>query len=878
MDATVLAYIRAVSPANRPFFARAACVAAAIALMAGLLPAPVTAAPGSGGLSATIRRTSGGIPHIVAKDFAGLGFGYGFAFASDNICTIADSYVTVDAQRSRYFGPSGSWVFEGNGFSANNLNSDFFFQQVIDDGRIERLLAQAPPNGPRPEVKDGVRGYVAGYNRYLAETGVNGISDPTCRGKPWVHPITEMDAYRRFYELALMASSGVALDGIGGAMPSCAVTQVSPAATAAALATHLDIDTGSNAVALGSAATRNGHGLLLGNPHFPWHGAERFYQSQMTIPGVVNVSGGSLFGVPIILIGHTDSMAWSHTVSTAFRFTPYQLTTVPGQAAYLVDGVPEKMTARTMTVQALQADGSLQPVSRTLYRTRWGSMLTSLTGIPLPWCGAIGFAMADANEANFRYANHFLETNLAHSVQEEYQVLKRNQGVPWVNTIVADNAGQAFYADISVTPNVPDAMTALGVCGTALGTYTISSLGLPVLDGSKSSCAWRNDPDAVAPGTFGPHNMPHLFRADYTENSNDSYWLSNPRQPLETNPAPCPCIPFARIIGDQRAARGLRTRLGVTMLEEYIYGFHGKSPSRFDRQQMQDMVFNDRQYGGELARDAAVSMCQAFPLGVAPTTLPAPPVPVDSACEALRKWDLTENIDSHGAVLWREFWSAAITIQNGPWKVPFDAGNPVDTPNTLDIANPLVQRAFGDAVATLKSYGLPLDSPLRPLQYAQRGAVRIPIHGGPADPNGTFNAIDVGRLADKGGTYGDTTAIGSGSSFVQVVSFNGTPCPDSATILTYSQSANPSSPYYADQTQMFSQKKWVTDLFCEGQILADPNLTTRTIADTPAAAALPAARSLPATGRPSGLPVLVALLTVAALLAWPGTGRRRRRG
>ena len=867
-------------PSRIGSIARAGLLASAVALLAGLSPAPVTAAPASDGLSATIRRTSHGIPHIVAKDFAGLGYGYGYAFASDNICTIADSYVTVDAQRSRYFGPSGSWVFEGNGFSANNLNSDFFFQQVIDDGRIEKLLALAPPNGPRQEVKDGVRGYVAGYNRYLAETGVNGISDPACRGKPWVHPITEMEAYRRFYELALLASSGVALDGIGGAVPSCDAPHLTPAATAAGLAAHLDIDTGSNAVALGSAATRNGHGLLLGNPHFPWHGAERFYQSQMTIPGVLNVSGGSLFGVPIILIGHTDSMAWSHTVSTAFRFTPYQLTTVPGQAAYLVDGVPENMTSRLMTVQALQADGSVQAVTRTLYRSRWGSMLTSLTGIPLPWCGAVGFAMADANEANFRYANHFLETNLAHSVQEEYEVLKRNQGVPWVNTIVADNAGQAFYADISVTPNVPDAMTAIGVCGTALGTYTISSLGLPVLDGSKSSCAWRTDPDAVAPGTFGPHNMPHVFRDDYAENSNDSYWLSNPRQPLETNPAPCPCIPFARIIGDQRSARGLRTRLGVTMLEEFIYGFHGKVQSKFDRQQMQDMVFNDRQYGGELARDAAVSMCEAFPLGVAPTTPPSSPVAVDSACEALRKWDLTENIDSHGAVLWREFWSAAIAVQGGPWKVPFDVSNPVDTPNTLDTSNPLVQRAFGDAVATLKGYAIPLDSPLRPLQYAQRGAVRIPIHGGPADPNGTFNAIDVGRLADKGGTYGDTTAVGSGSSFVQVVSFNGTPCPDTATILTYSQSANPNSPYYADQTQMFSQKQWVTDLFCESQVLADPNLTSKTITDAPTAAAVPGTRGLPATGRAVGMPVLVALMAVAAVcvLSWTGAGRRTRKG
>ena len=82
---------------------------------------------------------------------------------------------------------------------------------------------------------------------------------------------------------------------------------------------------GSNAYGLGSEATDNGRGMLLGNPHFPWDGSERFYEAQLTIPGQVNVSGGALFGVPIINIGHTDHLAWSHTVSTAYRFTPFEL-------------------------------------------------------------------------------------------------------------------------------------------------------------------------------------------------------------------------------------------------------------------------------------------------------------------------------------------------------------------------------------------------------------------------------------------------------------------------------------------------------------------------------------------------------------------------
>src|SRR5438477_47748 len=121
---------------------------------------------------------------------------------------------------SEYFGPDASWAFRANSTNPNNLNSDIFFKRIIDDHVIEGLLAKAAPQGPRPEVRDIVRGYAAGYDRYLADTGVDNLPDPTCRGKPWVRPISEMDAYRRFYELALLASQGVAIDGIAGAAPA----------------------------------------------------------------------------------------------------------------------------------------------------------------------------------------------------------------------------------------------------------------------------------------------------------------------------------------------------------------------------------------------------------------------------------------------------------------------------------------------------------------------------------------------------------------------------------------------------------------------------------------------------------------------------------
>ena len=50
--------------------------------------------------------------------------------------------------------------------------------------------------------------------------------------------------------------------------------------------------------------------------------------------------------MPLVLIGHTDNLAWSHTVSTGYRFTPFEETLVPGSpTTYLYDGQPRQMKA-----------------------------------------------------------------------------------------------------------------------------------------------------------------------------------------------------------------------------------------------------------------------------------------------------------------------------------------------------------------------------------------------------------------------------------------------------------------------------------------------------------------------------------------------------
>ncbi|MGW0591307.1 penicillin acylase family protein [Streptosporangium sp. NPDC002607] len=113
--------------------------------------------------------------------------GYGYAFAQDNLCVLASWLVTLRGERSRYFGATA--MSDDPIRPVTNFASDVYYKSVADSGVVRRLLARPAPVGPSDELRRMVDGYAAGYNRYLADTGVANLPDPTCRGKAWAGPI-----------------------------------------------------------------------------------------------------------------------------------------------------------------------------------------------------------------------------------------------------------------------------------------------------------------------------------------------------------------------------------------------------------------------------------------------------------------------------------------------------------------------------------------------------------------------------------------------------------------------------------------------------------------------------------------------------------------
>jgi acyl-homoserine-lactone acylase len=764
------------------------------------------------GYEATIRRTAHGIPHVLGSDYGDLGFGSGYAQAEDNLCVIAEEFLTLSGERSRFLGSDDSYTVFGQ--PINNLDSDFFYRSLVQASVIENLLAKGPddaPAGPSADARALVEGYAAGFNHRLRDVDDGGSAPSQCRDAPWVRPIAPIDVWRRMYRVATLLASNGQLQSIATAQPptAAAAEHALPARAGerspAVLPGAERMSPGSNAYALGEAVTANGRGLVLANPHFPWDGPERFYAAQLTIPGEFNVLGASLLGTPMISIGHNERVAWTHTVSTAQRYTPFELQLLDGDPTqYVVDGSSRSMEAQQVTVDVRTDDGRLDTVSRTLYRTPFGPLLV----VPdlFDWSTEKAYAIRDANADNLRLVDTWLAMSKATSVDDLVKRIGHHQGLPFINTVAADAEGTALYADLSVVPHVDDQRAAR--CVTSPWAKTLfAETGLPVLDASTSECDWGRDPSAVVEGIFGPEHLPVLMRRDFVTNSNDSHWLSNPSEPLTG---------FARIIGDEGTARSLRTRLGVLMVQERLAGTDGMPGTTFDPALLEAIMFNNRSYGGELLRDDLVGLCEAHPdvvLGDG-TTVALPP-----ACHALRGWDLRADLGSTGPHLFREFM---LRLPPDWFDVPFDPEDPVHTPRGLATDNPAVLEALGEAVRTLEDSDLQLDAPLGALQSEPRGTEHIPIHGG-HELEGVFNMI----IAPLQGPTGYAKVV-HGSSFVQVTTFT-SDGPQSRAILTYSQSADPESPYFADQTRMYSDKQWATMRFREDDILSDPDLRQYTV-------------------------------------------------
>jgi acyl-homoserine-lactone acylase len=343
---------------RRQVLGGAAGLAAGAAAVAAGLPTPAIA-QGPPDLArwlmqaahVTITRDDWGVAHVVGKTDAHAVFGMIYAQAEDDFNRIETNYLTSLGRVAEADGESAIW---------QDLRQRLF----IDHEVLKKDLYARSPEWLRKLMQ----AWADGLNYYLAT-------------HPEVHPrvITRFEPW-----MALSFTEG----SIGGDIERVSLTQLrafydttTTLAMAAAEDEPLDAEpTGSNGIAIGPSHTRDGHALLLINPHTSF-----FFRSelQMTSDEGLNVYGAATWGQFFIYQGFNEDAGWMHTssgVDNVDDFAETIVTGADGSLSYRYGDALRPVTTKTITLSYRTADGGQAQRSFTTYATHHGPIVRQADG------------------------------------------------------------------------------------------------------------------------------------------------------------------------------------------------------------------------------------------------------------------------------------------------------------------------------------------------------------------------------------------------------------------------------------------------------------------------------------------------------------------
>lgn len=796
-----------------------------------------------------ITYTTHGVPHINARDYPSLGYGVGYVQAEENLCTLSEQIMKLNGEKARYLGA-------GETGPNSHVLSDMGYRLLDYPSQADSLYSELPETSQQL-----LQGFVDGFNRSLAERNTPADYPSPCRGADWVKPITTTELLAYHLDLAGLASARNFIPAMATATPPTAAMASLSSVQLDGKKVFTSEGIGSNGWGIGRERAEDADSLLLANPHFPWDGELRFFEQHLTIPGEIDVTGVAMIGMPAVLIGFNEHLGWTHTVSQSKRFTLYTLQLDPNDPTRYRYGDDEHglplyrdMTTHTVVVPVKQPDGSLLNVSKTLYKSHYGPVL-NLASLGLPWTTTQAVTFRDANAGNTRMLQHWLAMGKATNTEEFFQAFHDHQGIPWVNTVMISAEGTTSYLDGSQVPQLSP--QAEGYWSMALNSPQLAPVwqdgaGSVVLDGSNPDHEWVDTGDAGAPGLVPFHKAPQQTREDYVFNANSSHWLTNLDEPLTG---------YSLMYGPENTIRSTRTRYNAQLISDDSGNGLAGADNNFNLTELKSVLTHNGSLFGSDFKNALVQRCTDHNA----ITIEGDVTDLSAACLALSGWDGAYNLDSTGAHLMREFLyefrvGSHRELHSDLFETPFDANHPATTPSGLkaidvtDVDNDPVLLALAKAAARLTDLGLALDARLEDVQYvikaegqdpiaitgansfegvfnmAQSGASRstamfanVPI--GDALPNTLLRALDE----NDDGTATPAYRINYGTSIVFALQYHNQQ-PTAKMFLTYSQSHDPESEFFSDQTELYSQSQWRDVVFDVADIEANrikPVLTLR---------------------------------------------------
>jgi acyl-homoserine-lactone acylase len=334
-------------------------VAAGAAVAAGLPAGSASAATlrSTPGLSdwrkqaahVTITRDNWGIPHVVGKTDADAVFGMIYAQAEDDFNRIENNYLVSLGRLAEADGESAIW---------QDLRQRLF----IDPEVLKRDYTKSPA-----WLRKLMQAWADGLNYFLA-----------------THPEVRPRVIKRFEPwMALSFSEG----SIGGDIERVPLTQLEAfygkrtvPMTDEERGLLFREPKGSNGMAIAPSHTRDGHALLLINPHTSF-----FFRSEQHVTSSegLDAYGAATWGQFFIYQGFNAKTGWMHTssgVDNVDEFAETIVTGSNGRHSYRYGDALRPVTTKTITLSYRTADGGRAQRSFTTFATHHGPIVREADG------------------------------------------------------------------------------------------------------------------------------------------------------------------------------------------------------------------------------------------------------------------------------------------------------------------------------------------------------------------------------------------------------------------------------------------------------------------------------------------------------------------
>ena len=382
----------------KSLFLGAASVAL-LALPAGSAPTPSSK---SGGAHGEILWDTFGVPHVFAKDEAGVFYGFGYAQVKSHANLVLRLYGQAQGRAAEYWGP-------------DYAESD---RWVLTNGVYER--AKKWYGEQTPQFRKDLDAFAQGMTDSARKNAAN--IDPDVLK---VLPLTGVDVIAHAHRL----------------FNYIYVTSLQQVQT---IKDEHDVG-GSNAWAVAPAKSRSGNTMLLANPHLPWAPSYfTYYEAGLEGPGI-HMYGATQIGLPMLRFDFDDRHGFTNTVNTILGATIYKLTPAPGgfEQGYMFDGQVKPFEVSHTDFKIRQPDGSMKTEDLVIRTAVQGPVFTTKAGATV----ALKVAGLDRPAA----LKEYWDLGMAKTYDQALAAFREMQ-VPTFNIVYADREGNVLYVDNGIEP------------------------------------------------------------------------------------------------------------------------------------------------------------------------------------------------------------------------------------------------------------------------------------------------------------------------------------------------------------------------------------------------------------------------------------------